>query len=1210
MKLKELYKRDINRPVNPAISVTQSGDSLTPTGEKISDIEIEEYVFTDEIINGLFRILNALKNNKPYSHTGIWIDGYYGTGKSHFLKYLNYCISPATREEALGRLKEAVEAIDPLDASHTLEPGLDKSAVIDLIRWLNESSIDTSMFNLETSYDSSTERSKAFVHVFWNEFNRMRGFNNFNLSLAQHLEKPLAQRGLLDDFKKRVLEETGIDWNIAVDAADIIDNETELILEIAKELVPTLAIDSIRERIVKRDTVISIDKFAQELASFLGDKGENYRLIMFADEVSQFINREKDRFLNLQEVITKVAEATANRVWFACTSQQELDEVMEECDIQEGKDKEGKIRGRFEVKVSLKGSSTEYITQKRILDKDQDAVPELKDYYRKRHGDIEALYKLPTGFSRYETEEEFVSYYPFVPYQFSLIKKVFDSFRDLAYVAKEVKGNERSIIKVVHSTAINEKEQPMGRFISFDALYNSMFEEGLQARGQKAKENAERVIREYKDPAFGMRVVNVLFMICNLRQTDKLLFPASLQNLTVLMLDNLDTPKLVLQDQVESVLSYLCEKNIIQEVQGKDGQPSTYLFYSEEEMKVASLINAQDVDNAVIADQLKDIFFKYLGSPRNKETYLTRTFAVNATIKQRVYNGNNGDVTVDFDIDDTGDAYTFALQCPNTTRMTYHLGEAYHQNKRLHADFWWYCHVSQYLKTPVESAENAQVREKFAKRASDLYTSRIVPEFQKILDASPIISGQVVINESDLSGAKGAERYRRALQKHFSHIYTRASMVDFPSFPKTTDALRLAILRPIEAGEYEGGNATLNAAEHEMEIFLSNGFPEVPVTEIIAKFAKAPYGWNDVCTVYVINELVRRHKRDFSYSNNPNVEVQVVANRIMSELAKFTVHAATAIPTDVIQAFTQAWKEIFNSSDVFPSMDSSNIYRACQDRDAERGLPKKRQAYKQRYEELKLYPFAAPINEAIDMFDRWMEERDHLKFFNMVIGEKQKAAELMDLCKEVIEFKNDQMKRYLEVLSFVKENEDNFPSLTEQQEQVEQLKAILTDSWPKPNMRTYIKLMNELTGALTEVKEKLRKEIREEYEKTYEQLEQSCKEYEVSTDIIPKKDSIIKLRTQSENILVLQNNKNTDTFFAEIAAKIQAEVAKKKPNPPTDPSKSDSTSEKKAIITNKVLTTRTITPLQTEEEVDKYLAGLKRQIMTNISKGEAVMIVK
>ena len=107
MKLKDLYSKPINRAVNPAVSATK----FDPETERI---EIDEYVFTDEIINGLFRILDAIKNNKQFDHVGIWIDGYYGSGKSHFLKYLDYCITPSTRERAVNRLLEAVKAIDPL----------------------------------------------------------------------------------------------------------------------------------------------------------------------------------------------------------------------------------------------------------------------------------------------------------------------------------------------------------------------------------------------------------------------------------------------------------------------------------------------------------------------------------------------------------------------------------------------------------------------------------------------------------------------------------------------------------------------------------------------------------------------------------------------------------------------------------------------------------------------------------------------------------------------------------------------------------------------------------------------------------------------------------------------------------------------------------------------------------------------------------------
>ena len=470
MKLKDLYSKPINRAVNPAVSATK----FDPETERI---EIQEYVFTDEIINGLFRILDAIKNNKSFAHVGIWIDGYYGSGKSHFLKYLDYCITPSTREDAVSRLLDAVKDIDPLDEKHNLN--FDYDELLSIANWLKRATIDTCIFNLETSYDNSTDKKKAFLHVFWNEFNGKRGFNKFNITLAQNLEKPLAEKGVFEAFKERIAEEGG-DWNDPGMAADLIDNELDWVLDIAKELAPTLSVDSIRERIIKRDTNMSIDRFGMELASYLKDKGDDYRLILLADEVSQFINKERDRYLNLQEIITKLSETCDNKVWVACTAQQDLSEIMDDCHIAEEKDKEGKIKGRFEVKVSLKGTQPEVITQKRILDKKEEVKPELAALYNKYKAGFDLQFKLPTSYSSYETQDDFVDYYPFVPYQFKLIMQVFNSFLNLGYVAKEVKGNERSIIKVIHSTAKTNADAELGKFISFDELYNNIPQFGIR----------------------------------------------------------------------------------------------------------------------------------------------------------------------------------------------------------------------------------------------------------------------------------------------------------------------------------------------------------------------------------------------------------------------------------------------------------------------------------------------------------------------------------------------------------------------------------------------------------------------------------------------------------------------------------------------------------------------------------------------------------
>ena len=1206
MKLKDLYSKPINRAVNPAVSATK----FDPETERI---EIDEYVFTDEIINGLFRILDAIKNNKQFDHVGIWIDGYYGSGKSHFLKFLDYCITPSTRERAVNRLLEAVKAIDPLDEKHNLS--FDYDELLSIANWLKRATIDTCIFNLETSYDNSTDKKKAFLHVFWNEFNGKRGFNKFNITLAQNLEKPLAEKGVFEAFKERIAEEGG-DWNDPGMAADLIDNELDWVLDIAKELAPTLSVDSIRERIIKRDTNMSIDRFGMELASYLKDKGDDYRLILLADEVSQFINKERDRYLNLQEIITKLSEACDNKVWVACTAQQDLSEIMDDCHIAEEKDKEGKIKGRFEVKVSLKGTQPEVITQKRILDKKEEVKSELAALYNKYKAGFDLQFKLPTSYSSYETQDDFVDYYPFVPYQFKLIMQVFNSFLNLGYVAKEVKGNERSIIKVIHSTAKTNADAELGKFISFDELYNNMFEEGLQARGQKAVDNALRMARTYQTDRpertrLAVRVANVLFMICNISQTDQLVFPATLDNVTSLLINDMETPRLNIKNEVEKVIEFLCDNNIIRREQGKNGAPETYAFYSEEEMKVAQLIQSQVVDNNTQAEQLKEIFNRYITALRNKEQYKTRSFSVGLTIKQRTFLSNNPDVQVEFVMDaDYETAEQLALQNSNVNRMVYYVGPQYRDNKRLYNAFYWYCQANRYMATPVTSEDNKKTRDEFEKRANELYDGIIRKEFEKILDTCPIISGLSVIDEAELGQKRGNDRYRVAMDKHLSGIYTKANLVDYPSMPRTTEQLKKAILRNVNPGDYDGMNAVLTDAEHEVEIYLNKQFAEVNVSDVLAKFAKAPYGWDNICTLYIINELVRRHNRDYSYANNPNVETSTVANRIVSESNKFTLRQAKVISPQVIQNFIASWKEIFGISAVPTSTDSTQLFRACRDIESDCSLAKFIKGYKDIEQQIAGYQFCQPIREAIDLFESWLNERDPLKFFNLVIAAKDEAKVLIDKCKEVVQFTHDQLDTYKQLIQFQDNNQYNFPFVPmEMQGAVTDFCKLKDDPWPISGLRGYIKLQRQLSGILDGVRNELREKIKAAYNEIFDYLKQVAEKQHVPECVLSDRETVIRVKTTPTNILVLQNNANTDTFYQEQVDKIMSYnpplppggEGDGKPAPPKTPDKR---------IRKASLQTKTKLPITNAEDIERYLEGLRQQLEKLLVDQDGVMIVK
>ena len=998
----------------------------------------------------------------------------------------------------------------------------------------------------------------------------------------------------------------------------LVDNELGMVLDIAKELAPTLDTESIRERIIKRDTNMSIERFGMELASYLKDKGDDYRLILLADEVSQFINKERDRYLNLQEIITKLSETCDNKVWVACTAQQDLSEIMDDCNIAEEKDKEGKIKGRFEVKVSLKGTQPEVITQKRILDKKDDVKDILSDLYNEKSPAFDLQFKLPNSYSAYPDKEDFIAYYPFVPYQFKLIMQVFNSFLNLGYVAKEVKGNERSIIKVIHSTAKKNAEAQLGKFISFDELYNNMFEEGLQAKGHNAVQNAVKMARTYRNPKLAERIANVLFMICNISDTDKLIFPATIDNITSLLINDMDTPRLTIKNDVEKVVEYLCDNNIIRLEQGKNGAPDTYSFYSEEEMKVASLIQSQPVDNNSQAEQLKDIFFKYLTALKNKEQYATRSFSVAANIKQRSFLSPNPDVVVEFAMDCDYDTPEMLALNNQQNRLVYYLGPQFRENKRLHSAFYWYCQVNSYMSTPVINEENAITRKEFEKRALEVLDMQLKPAFHKILDSCPLISGLSVMDEAEIGKKSGSDRYKAAMEKHLSNIYTKAKLVVDKDIPTTTDALKRAILRPVNTGDYDLMNSALTTPEQEIEIYLNKQYADVTVSDILSKFSKAPYGWDNICTLYVLNELVRRHRRDYSYSNNPNVELTAVASRIVTESNKFTVRPAKAISQDLITNFGNAWKDIFGMTAALTTSDSTQIFRMCREAGNGVNLSSMRTSYKITADKYSRYPFITPIKEAIELFDKWLDIRDHQKFFEAVVSKRDEARQLMDICKEVNLFLNDQRENYKSIINFARDNHENYQALDMSQfgSQIKMIEEFEAIEWPI-RMREYIKAKNVISAALDEKRSLLRDQIRKAYNETFDQLEQSAQAQGVDKSVLSDREATIRLKTISNSLSVLQINLDTDSFYAEQSARILKGLNNKQSeNTQAEDYNSDhkKSGEKVMVSEGKyksvTLKTRTTTPLNNETDVNDYLAQLKKQLIDLIDQGYSVTVVK
>lgn len=1205
MIFKDLYEKKLERKVNPAVSASDLTDDTVMT-------EIVEYVFTEEIVINLFKILTNIKKNQG-SHVGIWINGYYGSGKSHFLKYTGYCLSKRYSEIAFIRLIEATEEI--VRNSNGLGKLDDNGVTIGELKALqnwyaNQAEVEMVLFNIGDVHDVNADQATAFTTIFWNQFNERRGYNSRNLALAQFLEKALADDGKFDEFKDYVRSK-GYDWekHITRFAAGKLD----MALEMAKTVDPNLSIDVIRQRIKSNDINVSVEAFADELKEYIDSKdNRNFRLLFFVDEVSQFIGTHRDLLLQLQSLVKRLEEICESRVWIACTAQQRLDEVVTGVGGNP-EDEVGKILGRFEVRASLQGTSPEYITQKRILEKKGEVEVELFKLYDKDKAKLDAQFVLPTSYQTFRDKQEFADYYPFVPYQFKLIMKVLDSFVNMNYVDRQVRGNERSLINITHSIAKETQNMEVGRFISFDKFYGAMFQGSLQHLGKRAFENAEQALSTITDPDKQenyRRVVYVMFMLCNLSDSDKQTFAATVDNIVTLLMDKIDENKAVIKHDVQTIINFLIDKAVIRKMKTEAGN-EVYEFLSEEESKVAQLISNQTVDNNTYCDTLKEIFFKHLGAPAPRMNYGTRSFLVGASIDGRNYLSNNADVYVDFVTHaDTDSPDQYAFSTSNTAlgnHLIFFLYPLLNENQELLRNFRDYCRVQRFAtEQQGASEERRRTVRLFQDRANDLRKTDIEPAFHKILDACPIVSCAHVLSSSVVGNATKAERYKHLLDVHMESLYQYAKMVDNDEVPKNEGELRTKILRPVDPLLFE---TPLSQPEKKVKDMLDRAPHDVAVADVVRHFSRAPYGWSNVATIYYVNELVRRHLYAFNYNNIPDVSREETARNIVRDSAKFTIEKAKAISQEVLNDFIEAWKKIFNKVTVKGSNDSTELYRACKEAD-DSDLNKLLTSYRKLSHKINGFPFQHTIEEAIVLMEQWSNIRDHATFFKTITQDKDRAAAMFDTCKSINSFVNDQFENYSGLIKFLDENRDNFAFLNDEHRQtVTSLLAVKSDEQPWERMPQYIKMRNTLRTQLNALTEQFKREIKDKYNAVFDELEKYAEGLNVPRDKFAKRDGTLMTKTSTANLYALQAAiSEVAGFREEQYARINAAVPAppKVPKNPDDPNPPKQPQPRVRKVVH--LNTRTTEPMRTEADVDLYLQALKEQLMKYIGGDNDIIV--
>ena len=1169
MKLSQIYERPIDRTIDAAVTVSNRN-------EKTIDNEIAEYVFTQELIEKLFSFLDILMYRKT-NRTGVWINGYYGSGKSHFIKYIDYCLSVPTRERAFDHfIASAKENTDDFTEATP-------SNITNLRNFIEKNVVETITFNVEDETDDGT--GERLTRIFINMLNRKRGYNSDNIPLAILLEKELDKKGVFDEFQEVLKAEYNFTWkgneqNYAGMALDTV-------LIAAKKVAPWLDTSSLYNRINDSQTYkVGINStLIPELRDYIMGKDKNYRLLFLVDEISQYIGKNRDVLLNFQNIIERVSEDLNNQVWIACTAQQTLDDVTQGVGSEDAKDEFGKILGRFpaEFRVSLESSDPAYITQKRILDKNATGRVTVESLYRANRDAIESQFKMHHDlYKGYSKEDDFVLAYPFVPYQFKLIAEVFDAFQSLQFVIKEVKNNERSVLGITHFTAKKLADNEVGYIVPFDAFFNDQFNTNLTHRGRRAI-SAGRDLPYIKGNPFAERVLNTLFMISNLSEAVRQTFPSNIENLTKLLMTDIDTNKLQLQNKVKEVLERLTDESIIRE------ENNSYFFFNEDEMDVKLQIQNTHVNYEDRLDEMDKILRPIL-KVDSRVHFGQNDFRVAYQLDDKEIL-RNGDIKVKVMLMEKAKAENKAFGNPNDMLLIC-VNEWFVEDEMLKKEFEQYAKTEKYLRNNGDGSQGAreQTLNNFRGRNSTL-RDKIIGKLTARFPETRFVSGQQLIDASEVNGTKAPERYKNVVLKHLENFYKYHHLAE--GYCDNGADLKKKI--PGLKAQFLTDN-NLSPAENRVNDHITSMGNAVSVEDLIKVFSKDPYGWKDIQVIHILVWLQKKKVREFDYRGKSRYPLDEFVNKalITSELQVLIVKQGEAIPPEIIDEARTSYKEIFNTEAPVKT-DGNELFEAMIEK-----VTAFRSGVEAQAENYLRYPFRKVFHDFHTRLEEMETIRDPKRFFEKLSSDKEILKTASDKCKQLDDFLARALPEYEKMKSFLDRNTENLDALpSENKEKTEWLTSFFFNEDPTADFRTARKTFDELKSALSQKLKELHEQAVNAYNEVFDSLELEAKNNHVDASCFAsrsnKLEGLKKLETISSLRLVI---KDAGSFKSLQLGKIIAEVNRKK-GPDVVEDKTETykpgSGSKHSIISN-------------QKELDEYLADVRADMEKILKENKKIIL--
>lgn len=843
MKIQDLFARDIRRDINGVVKADQLDESAVWQ-------ELDEFVVTQELnrhIHALIEVLVATMDSPAggAERNGIWVSGFFGSGKSHLIKVMSYLLSNEVHRFD-GEEKAAIDFFD-----HKIE---DRMLFGDMKRVV-EVPTSTILFNVDSKADHRAGR-EALLAVFLRVLNEKQGYSGDHPHIA-HMERYLDDKGMLQPFHDAFEKHAGEGWLEARDAWEFYrDAVVEALCESTSQSRESM------EKLVdggESNFALTVENFATWVKQFLDRAGEKARVMFLVDEVGQFIGSDTHLMLNLQTITEQLGTVCEGRAWVVVTSQEELDAVLG--DLRGGKQHDfSKIQGRFKTRLSLSSANVDEVIKRRILEKNEAAQPALTAAYSGK----EDILKNQLGFTSagmtfksFVDAEDFQDCYPFAAYQFQLVQKVFESIRKAGATGLHLSEGERSILDAFQSAAKRACERGVGALIPFYEFYPAVegfLDSAVKRTIQQAGENTAL-------QPFDELLLQVLFLI---RYIDEL--PGSVDNLATLFVDEIDADKLALRRKLEESLGRLESETLI----SRNGD--LYFFLTNEERDISREIKGTSIPPGSEAKELSNLIFLDIYGDRSKHTYSAtgKEFRFNRMCDGH-YQGNRLEGKVEVEVvTPVGDNYSDFVDDHVCRSRTYE--NEYGQrvlirlpdHQRLARELRTYIQTEAYVRSkPTQTlAESTKRILKDQNEENRARKVRLLGMLKEMLAGSGIFIHGIL--HDDFS-----KDPRQALGESFDYLIKNAfhKMALLRGLHKDVKAELQTVLRAddvdrLDFGDEDPNNGARDEVFQHIELCGKKSMRVELYHLAVERYSDIPYGWPELETVLLVAELAVMRKVD------------------------------------------------------------------------------------------------------------------------------------------------------------------------------------------------------------------------------------------------------------------------------------------------------------------------------------------------------------